>query len=63
MGLYTVRETREIVREALVDASSADDAVLYFKKTKMTPGAQRVDVHKHTDECHIIVKEYEEADE
>lgn len=60
MGLYTVHETQEIVREALVEANSADEARMYFDRMPTHSG--RVDVHKKTVERHVIVKEYEEAD-
>lgn len=62
MGLYTVHETREIVREALVDASDADEAMLFFTRLRTNLGAGKVDIHTNTDERHVIVKEYEEAD-
>lgn len=60
MGLYTVREIREIVREALVDAGDADEAKLFFNQIKMRSGV--VDIHTNTDERHVIVREYKEVD-
>lgn len=60
MPLYTVHERREIVREALVDASDADEAMLFFTRLRTNSG--KVDVHTNTDERHVIVKEYKEAD-
>ncbi|MFT8362948.1 MAG: hypothetical protein ABF608_07165 [Sporolactobacillus sp.] len=63
MGLYTVRETREITRTALVDAESADQAILYFNRSGHAPNMSgRVDIQSNADERHVIVKEYEEAD-
>lgn len=60
MSLYTVQETREIVRRAIVDADNADEAMLLFQRMRISSG--KVDIQKHTDECHVIVKEYEEVE-
>lgn len=61
MGLYTVRETREIIRTALVDADNANDANMLFQN-KFINHSGKVDIHSTTDERHIVVKEYEEGD-
>lgn len=59
MGLYTIRDTQEIVRTALVDADNANEAKMMYLNFRH-PGNGRVDVLSNTDERHIIVKEYEE---
>lgn len=60
MSLYTVRETREIVREALIDASDADEAKMFFNQIKVRSGV--VDIHTNTDERHLIIREYKEVE-